>query len=43
MGDEGKHFYDDEVITLSSNPSQVGTFQYESQRGRRTIPVINIR
>jgi hypothetical protein len=42
MGSEGKHFYDDEVIVFSSNPNQVGSYQYESQRGRRTVPVIRV-
>ena len=43
MGDEGKYFYDDEVIELSSNPKQAGSFQYESKNGRRTVPVIRIK
>jgi hypothetical protein len=43
MGNEGKYFYDDEVIELSSNPNQAGSFQYESKNGRRTVPVIRIR
>jgi len=43
MGSEGKYFYDDEVIELSSNPNQAGSFQYESQNGRRTVPVIRIK
>jgi hypothetical protein len=43
MGDEGKYFYDDEVIELSSRPTQVGTYQYESKNGRKTVPVISIK
>ena len=43
MRDEGKYFYDGEVIELSSNPNQAGSFQYESQSGRRTVPVIRIK
>jgi hypothetical protein len=43
MGNEGKYFYDNEVIELSSNPNQAGSFQYESQSGRRTVPVIRIK
>ena len=43
MGDEGRYFYDDEVIVLSSNPSQIGSYQYNSQSGRKTIPVIRIK
>ena len=42
IGGEGKYFYDDEVIVLSSKPNQAGSYQYESQRGRRTVPVIII-
>ena len=43
MGDEGKYFYDDEVIVLSSKPNQTGTFQYEAKNGRKTVPVISIK
>jgi hypothetical protein len=43
MGDEGKSFYDDEVIALSSKPNQIGTFQYEAKNGRKTVPVISIK
>jgi len=43
MGDEGRHFFDGEIIELSSNPNHAGSFQYESQSGRRTVPVIRIK
>jgi len=43
MGNEGRYFYDDEVIELSSNPNQAGSFQYESKNGSRTVPVIKIK
>jgi len=43
MGDEGKYFYDDEIIEFSSNPKQAGSFQYESKNGRKTVPVIRIK
>jgi len=43
IADEGKYFYNDEVIEFSSNPNQAGSFQYESQSGRRTVPVIRIK
>jgi hypothetical protein len=42
MGDEGKYFYDDEVIVLPSKPNQVGTYQYEAKNGMKTVPVINV-
>ena len=42
MGNEGKYFYDDEIIVLSARPNQAGSYQYESRNGRRTVPVIRI-
>ncbi|MDR2718140.1 MAG: hypothetical protein LBB89_08770 [Treponema sp.] len=43
MRDEGKYFYDDEVVVLSSKPNQAGTFQYEAKNGRKTVPVISVK
>ena len=43
MRDEGKYFYDDEEISLSSKPNQAGLYQYESKSGRKTVPVISIK
>jgi len=43
MGDEGRHFFDGEIIELSSDPNHAGSFQYESQSGRRTVPVIRVK
>ena len=44
MRDEGKYFYDDEKINLSSKPNQAGIYQYETKGGnRKTVPVIKIK
>jgi len=43
MRDEGKYFYDDEVIELSSKPNQSGLYQYESKSGKKTVPVISVK
>lgn len=44
LTDENTHYYDDQVIELSNNKCvrQVGTYQYETKMGYKTVPAVMI-
>lgn len=44
INDEGKLYYDDEIIKVSKgqNARQVGIYQYSTKMGYKTVPIVKI-
>lgn len=44
VNDEGKRYYDDEVIAIPPGKCvrQIGTYKYSTQMGYKTVPVVKI-
>lgn len=45
VGDENSNFYDDLKISISKGKcvKQIGTYQYESKMGLKTVPAVTIK
>lgn len=44
VNDEGKHYYDDEVIKIPSgkHARQIGIYKYSTKIGYKTVPIVKI-
>lgn len=44
VNDNGKHYYDDEIIEVSSGKRarQIGVYKYSTQMGYKTVPIVRI-
>lgn len=44
MADDNTHYYDDQIISVSRDKCvrQIGTYQYETKLGYKTVPVVSI-
>ncbi len=44
VNDEGKHYYDDEIIEIPSEKraKQVGVYKYSTETGYKTVPIVKI-
>lgn len=44
LADENTHYYDDQIINVPNDKCarQIGTYQYETKDGYKTVPVVGI-